>query len=81
MRITTNLGLPNADHGPAELPELARIDPIALPVSLDLRDPILCIRSNDESLASLAPASTVPEVAVDKYDRPRSRKDHIRIPW
>jgi len=68
LRIAKDVGLPEAQHRPAELLERPSFLSIALNIGFDLGDPIRSVGTSGELGFARPPVAAVPEIAVAEDD-------------
>ena len=80
-RVTPNLGLPKPQDGPPHLLEMEGILAVAFHVPLNLREPVVGVRTGPELLATALPVAAMPEVTVaEDCDFPLGKND-VGVPW
>lgn len=80
LRVGPDLGLPEPQHSPAHLFELSSVVPVAIHVSLDLRQPVVGIVSAAELLSPALPIPAVPEVTITEDGEASLGEDDVRSP-
>lgn len=79
--MTANVALPDSYYAPPHPPEYLVYFAVARAIPLNLRYPVLGIPTCRESLLSLPPMATVPEIAVAEDRNPLVCENQIGTAW